>query len=51
MAYPSNSSFNPFVVSNKEACIVNGNINRGAVKVLDEKEYVTCDRTEIICAH
>ena len=26
MAYPSNGSFNPFVISNKEAHIVNGNI-------------------------
>ena len=25
--YPSNGSFNPFVISNKEAHIINGNIN------------------------
>ena len=51
MAYPSNGSFNPFVISNKEAHIVNGNINRGAVKVLDEKEYSICDSTDSICEH
>ena len=49
-AYPSNGSFNPFLISNKEAHIVNGNTNRETVKVLDDKEHAISDSTDSICA-
>lgn len=43
IAYPSNGSFNPFVISNKEAHIVNGNINS---EVLEEKRNAICNSTD-----
>jgi len=51
IAYPSNGSFNPFIISNKEAHIVNGNINSEATKVLEEKHNATCDSTDSICTY
>ena len=50
IAYPSNNgSFNPFIFSNKQAHIVNGNINSEASKVLEEKQNAICDSTDNIC--
>ena len=38
--YPSNGSFNPFSISNKEAHILNGNINNlEAAKMFEENSY------------
>lgn len=38
--YPSNSSFNPFALSNKEAHLLNGDINSlEAAKLLEENTY------------
>ena len=38
--YPSNGSFNPFVISNKDAHISNGNINMlEAAKLFEENSY------------
>ena len=38
--YPSNGSFNPFAISNKEAHILNGNINNlEAAKMCEENSY------------
>ena len=51
IAYPSNGSFNPFIISNKEAHIVNGNINAKATKVLEEKHNAICDSTDSICTY
>ena len=51
IAYPSNGSFNPFIISNKEAHIVNGNINSEATKVLEEKHNAICDSTDSICTY
>ena len=48
IAYPSNGSFNPFIISNKEAHIVNGNINSEATKVLEEKRN---DSTDSVCTY
>ena len=50
-AHPPYGNFNPFLISNKEAHIVNGNINRETVKVLDDKEHAIRDSTDSICAH
>ena len=51
IAYPSNGSFNPFIISNKEAHIVNGNINTKANKVLEEKRNAICHITDSICTY
>lgn len=51
IAYPSNGSFNPFIILNKEAYIVNGNINSEATKVLEEKHNAICDSTDSICTY
>ena len=51
IAYPSNGSFNPFIISNKEAHIVNGNINTKANKVLEEKHNAIFDSTDSICTY
>lgn len=51
VAYPSNGSFNPLIISNKEAHIVNGNINSEATKVLKEKHNAICDSTDSICTY
>ena len=42
IAYPSNGSFNPFIISSKEAQIMDGT-NSEATKVLKEKHNAICE--------